>query len=156
MLLPILIQSMYWGTMFLVVVAGLALILGPGIEVMDDFLGTEPGTNDVAWRLAGILLLFLGPVFVRVYAEAFIVVFRINETLSEIRREIMSEIRRNTEAWEEYYGRMAAVAPAPDAEAAEPAAPYSAAEVSPEPGPAGEESLGASPTEADPGEETRL
>ena len=36
--------------------------------------------------IAGLVQLFLGPVFIRVFCEVTIVFFRINETLEEVRR----------------------------------------------------------------------
>ena len=69
MVTPILIQVMYWILTVAVVIGGLALIF--------------VGDGDERW--GGLALFILGPIGVRIYAEIFLVVFRINETLSDIR-----------------------------------------------------------------------
>ena len=68
MITPILIQLVYWIATVVVVVAGIAMLLTDGTE-----------------RLLGLAVLILGPLFVRVYAEVLLVVFRINETLTDIK-----------------------------------------------------------------------
>ena len=55
-----------------VVVVSLALIFG------DNELGAG----------VGLLVLVFGPIVVRIYAEILMVVFRINETLTEIRNSV--------------------------------------------------------------------
>lgn len=71
MLTPILIQIVYWLATVGVVIAGLiSLAVG----------------EDAAGRLGGVAMLILGPLAVRVYCEILMVVFGMNETLSEIRR----------------------------------------------------------------------
>ncbi len=70
MITPILVQIVYWIATLAVVVAGLA-----GLIVGDDAAG----------RLVGLLTLIIGPLVVRIYAEIFLVIFRMNETLTEIK-----------------------------------------------------------------------
>ena len=70
MVTPILIQVVYWIVTVVVIVGGLVvLVAAPG--------GTE--------RALGLAVLVLGPLVVRVYAEVLLVVFRINDTLTDIR-----------------------------------------------------------------------
>ena len=70
MVTPILIQVVYWIVTVVMIVGGLVvLVAAPG--------GTE--------RALGLAVLVLGPLVVRVYAEVLLVVFRINETLTDIR-----------------------------------------------------------------------
>lgn len=69
MLAPILIQIVYWVATFGVVISGLVLLI--------------TGEGDAKW--GGLALLVLGPIGVRLYAEIFIVIFRVNETLTDIR-----------------------------------------------------------------------
>ncbi len=70
MLTPIIIQIIYWVATAAVVLVGLGLLGG----------GDTGGQ-----RFGGLLLIVLGPIGVRIYAEILIVIFRINETLTEIR-----------------------------------------------------------------------
>jgi len=70
MLTPIIIQVVYWVVTVGVVLAGLALLGG----------GDTGGQ-----RFGGLLVILLGPIGVRIYAEILIVIFKINETLTEIR-----------------------------------------------------------------------
>ena len=68
MITPMLIQLVYWIATVVVVVTGIAMLLTDGAE-----------------RLLGLAVLILGPLVVRVYAEVLLVVFRINETLTDIK-----------------------------------------------------------------------
>ena len=67
MITPILIQVVYWITTVAVIVAGFAMLLSEGTE-----------------RVLGLGVLVLGPLVVRVYAEVLLVVFKINDTLTDI------------------------------------------------------------------------
>ena len=69
---PIIMQILFWLGVVAIVIAGLVTLAG----------GSGTG------RFGGLLIIFLGTVGIRVYAEFFIVIFRMNETLSEIRREL--------------------------------------------------------------------
>ena len=76
MITPLLIQALFWVASVIVIIAGIVLlIMGPG------FLG----------RVIGVFTILLGPLAVRVYLEIFMVVFRINETLTDIRANTMRE-----------------------------------------------------------------
>ena len=76
MITPILIQALFWVASVIVIIAGiLLLIMGPGA------LG----------RVIGVFTILLVPLAVRVYMEIFIVGFRINETLTDIRANTMRE-----------------------------------------------------------------
>jgi hypothetical protein len=69
MITPILIQIVYWIATAVVIIAGLSqLFTGSGFE-----------------RMLGLLIIVLGPLAVRIYAELLMVVFRMNETLTEIK-----------------------------------------------------------------------
>ncbi|RJR41269.1 MAG: DUF4282 domain-containing protein [Deltaproteobacteria bacterium] len=77
MLTPIIIQAVFWVGVALCVIAGMFYILmGVG-----QYTG---GPNVVK----GVLLLFLGPIAVRIYCEILIIFFRINETLTEIKHAL--------------------------------------------------------------------
>lgn len=70
MLTPILIQALFWISLVFIIIAGLvALAIGETAEI----------------RVAGVLILLLGPIAVRIYAELLMLAFRINETLTEIK-----------------------------------------------------------------------
>jgi hypothetical protein len=73
MLMPILIQVMFVLGSLATIAAGLVAI-GRGLT---DHSGASVG--------AGIALILLGPIIIRLYAELLIVVFRINDSLSDIR-----------------------------------------------------------------------
>ena len=76
MITPILIQVIFWIGVALCVIAGLIGIIG---GARADFGG---GTQ----VLEGLLTLLLGPLFVRIYCELLIVIFRIHEELVAIRK----------------------------------------------------------------------
>ena len=70
MIIPVLIQVVYWIATAIVILGGLNyLIFGDGaIE-----------------RLGGLAAIIIGPVIVRLWAEVVMVVFRINGTLTDIK-----------------------------------------------------------------------
>jgi hypothetical protein len=72
---PILIQVLYWIATVIVIVVGLVMIIG------GPFISTDPPTV----IYLGLLILLLGPLVVRIYAELSLVLFRMNETLTEIK-----------------------------------------------------------------------
>lgn len=75
MLMPIIIQVVFWLGMLAVVFAGL-------VEMTDNFL-------------AGVFVIVFGTLLVRIYAELLIVTFTINDRLNEINESLM-EIKDNT------------------------------------------------------------
>jgi hypothetical protein len=69
MLMPIVIQILFWIGVASVVIAGvIVLVNGKG--------------ND---RYGGLAMIVLGPLGVRFYAEMLIVIFRMNDTLTDIK-----------------------------------------------------------------------
>ena len=72
MVVPVLVQVLFWIGVALCIIGALVLIAGGG-------------------ALLGLVLLFLGPFMGRIYCELVMVIFRINETLSDIK----NELRRN-------------------------------------------------------------
>lgn len=74
MLTPVIIQAVFWVGVAVCVIAGMIYIL--------TGVGQYAGGPNV---VKGVLLLFLGPIAVRIYCEILIIFFRINETLTEIK-----------------------------------------------------------------------
>ena len=79
MITPVIIQVVFWVGAALCVVAGL-------IGIVRGVTESYGGTWDF---LTGLALLLLGPLMTRVYCELLILVFRIDETLSDIRRSLI-------------------------------------------------------------------
>jgi hypothetical protein len=77
MVTPIIIQVLFWIGLVVCVITGLVFIL----------LGLT-GHLGQANILSGLLILFLGPLVVRIYCEILIIFFRINETLTEIKHTL--------------------------------------------------------------------
>jgi len=69
MITPVIIQVLFWIGVVACVIAAIANILKGGGEA---FLG--------------LLMLFLGPIAVRIYCEILIILFRINDNLTEIKQ----------------------------------------------------------------------
>ncbi|MHB8068093.1 MAG: DUF4282 domain-containing protein [Desulfobaccales bacterium] len=84
MLTPVIIQVIFWLGAAICVIVGLVLVLSG--------VGQYGGGPNV---LKGFLLVFLGPVGVRIYCEILIIFFRINETLTEIKHAL--EDRRSSQ-----------------------------------------------------------
>ncbi len=72
MLTPVIIQILFWLGSILSVLVGLGLLI----------FGLEEE------KLLGLILILLGPIVVRIYGELLIVVFTINDTLTEIHRSL--------------------------------------------------------------------
>ncbi len=73
MITPIIIQILFWIGVALCVIMGLAGIVG----------GIGAGSGVVV--LTSVLMILIGPIFVRVYCELIIIMFRIHDVLTEIR-----------------------------------------------------------------------
>ena len=78
MITPTIIQVLFW------ILAGLTVVLGLA-GIVSGASSSFGGGSQV---LGGLILLVLGPLAVRVYCEILIVVFRMNETLTEIRNSM--------------------------------------------------------------------
>ena len=74
MITPVIIQILFWIGVAICVISGIA---GIAVGTSSDFGGGEI-------VFAGFLTLILGPIFVRVYCELIIVMFRILDVLREI------------------------------------------------------------------------
>jgi hypothetical protein len=76
MITPVIIQIIFWIGAVLASLAGIFVMIG-GIRI--DDLGTT---------FLGFFSMLLGPIAVRIYCELLIVIFRMNETLTDIRNEL--------------------------------------------------------------------
>lgn len=76
MITPLLIQALFW------ILSAIVMIIRVVLLIVGDGSGQ---------RVAGFWMIFLGPLAVRVYLEIFMVAFRINETLTDIRANTMRE-----------------------------------------------------------------
>jgi MFS family permease len=77
MITTIIIQIVFWLGLIGIIVGGILII----IDANDPYYGWE-------WEgvVAGVLTLILGPIIWRVYCETLILFFRMNETLTDIRK----------------------------------------------------------------------
>jgi hypothetical protein len=83
MVTPVIIQVFFWLGVLTCISVGLVFIV----------FGAKYGYDRNIFK--GLLILFLGPLTVRVYCEVLIIFFRINETLTEIKHTL--EERRRSE-----------------------------------------------------------
>ena len=67
MVTPVLIQAIFWIGVVLVVLSGLGALFGGAV-------------------LSGLGLILLGPLFIRIYCEIFIVLFKINDGVQALNR----------------------------------------------------------------------
>ncbi len=74
MITPVIIQIIFWVGVVASVLAGLISIVG----------GASASYGGGMMVLAGLLWIFVGPIIVRIYCEILIVLFSINDRLSEI------------------------------------------------------------------------
>ncbi len=73
MITPVIIQILFWIGIAVCVIGGIVAIIA----------GAAGGR--ALFALQGLMTLILGPIAVRVYLELIIVMFRINETLTDIK-----------------------------------------------------------------------
>ncbi|MFP6767778.1 MAG: DUF4282 domain-containing protein [Planctomycetaceae bacterium] len=92
MLTPILIQVVFWLGSLVSVGVGALMIFNPSMIPLpaNGLGGPDPLTG--AGTVGGIILIVLGPIVVRLACEGMIVVFSINNTLTEIRKSLDNEI----------------------------------------------------------------
>jgi hypothetical protein len=94
MITPLIIQGLFICAVALSILTGLALVIGPIIgylAVAKEIPADEHGyalMAVVGCVLSGILVAFVGTLVSRLMAESLVVVFRINETLTDILHEI--------------------------------------------------------------------
>ncbi len=83
MITPALIQIAFWLGVVGCVVVGLGMIVtAPGASPS----WTESKSQAVAaQRLTGLAVLVVGPIVVRIYSELLVLLFRMNESLTDIR-----------------------------------------------------------------------
>lgn len=77
MLTPLIIQIVFWLGLIVCVLGGLAAIIGGN-------------------GLPGLFMLFLGPIAVRIYCEILILVFRMNDTLTDIKNAVEKTARNQS------------------------------------------------------------
>ncbi len=83
MILPILIQIIFWLGVIGCVVFGVITMIGGLIAMAEGSSGAlMAGFLTV---LSGLATILLGPLVVRIYAELLIIFFRINDTLTDIK-----------------------------------------------------------------------
>jgi hypothetical protein len=80
MVTPVIIRILFWIGVVISILAGLGVIIGGIIMSFDEgFMYVLGGL------VGGPVVMFLGILSVRIYAELLILAFRINETLTDIK-----------------------------------------------------------------------
>ncbi len=72
MITPVFIQAIFWIAVAVIIIAGIV----------------QMANNSV---IAGLLLIIIGPILARIYAEILIVIFRINDNLADLRGAKLGE-----------------------------------------------------------------
>lgn len=80
MITPVIIQAIFWIGVLLCIIGGLIQIVA----------GASAYYGGGSMVLSGVLIIILGPLAVRIYCELLIVMFKILEELSQIRRGLGS------------------------------------------------------------------
>ena len=80
MITPLIIKILFWVGVALAVLSGIASIIG----------GANDSYGGGKMVLMGLLTIVLGPLIVRIYCELLIVIFSVNDTLTEI-RDVLKE-----------------------------------------------------------------
>ncbi len=88
MITPLIIQFIFWVGVIVCVIAGFIMIgSGASGSRYDEYYGKSSGSE----FLIGILLIFVGPLVIRLFCESLILFFRMNETLTEIKNTIQKQ-----------------------------------------------------------------
>ncbi len=80
MITPILIQVVFWLAVIFIILGGLLMIVLGVLQLGRD------ATGGAVTMIGGLALMVFGPLVARIYAEILIVIFRMNETLTDISR----------------------------------------------------------------------
>lgn len=97
MLMPILIQIIFWIGVVACIAAGVYMIampeqatarMGSGMSVQVGGGAGSQAAQPVDPRVAGIILIIVGPIVVRLWCEMMIIFFRMNGTLTEIKNSL--------------------------------------------------------------------
>ena len=80
MITPTIMQVLFWVGVVVAFVGGLATVISSFYLDVDEGAGF--------YFIAGLIAMFLGPVFVRIYCELIISFFRMNENLIEIKESL--------------------------------------------------------------------
>lgn len=80
MVTPIIIQILFWIGTVICIIAGIVSIA----------VGVAPG-SDGETVLIGMVWLVLGPIGVRIYCEILIVIFSINDTLTDLKNLLIHQ-----------------------------------------------------------------
>ena len=78
MITPVIIQFLFWLGILGCIIAGILLIV----------MGTIWEGLDVELVFMGIGYIVLGPIVVRIYCELLIILFSINDTLTDIKKQL--------------------------------------------------------------------
>lgn len=70
MITPVIIKIFFWLGVALSIISGIIMLFGGGVETV-----------------IGILTIIFGPLFIRVYCELLIILFKIHENLNAIRHQ---------------------------------------------------------------------
>jgi len=85
MITPVFIQIIFWIGVVACVIGGIVFMVSGG----PSYYGYSSGGSNV---LAGLLILIFGPLYVRVICELMILFFRMNDTLTEIKRVLERQV----------------------------------------------------------------
>jgi hypothetical protein len=80
MIAPVVVRILFWVGVVGCVIGGFALMVAG--------IGGKSHSGGGLQVFIGLLYIFLGPVFVRLYCEFIIVIFSINDTLTDIRNSL--------------------------------------------------------------------
>ncbi len=87
MITPIIIQVLFWIGVVVVIGAGCIAIAASLAGIRAPGTGQETSGGAI---IGGIALILFGPIVLRIYAEVLMVLFRINETLTDVCNRLVS------------------------------------------------------------------
>jgi hypothetical protein len=88
MITPIIIQIVFWIAVIGVVLAGCAMVAGALLAPRQDAATNLGPFATLGPLVGGILLIVLGPLAIRIYAELLIVFFKIHDALEEMSKSL--------------------------------------------------------------------
>jgi hypothetical protein len=82
MITPIILEALFWLGVTACVIAGFVILYTAN---------TGGYAHPTSRAILGILLIFVGPLLVRIYVELLILFFRMNESLTDVRNHLLRQ-----------------------------------------------------------------
>lgn len=93
MITPIAVQVIFWIGVAVCIAAGTAIIIATESASSEPYgySGGTPYFRSRGMIYVGFLIVFIGPILIRIFCELVIIIFSINDTLTHIKNSLLKE-----------------------------------------------------------------